>query len=183
MNRIPLINAEQAPSEISDLYNTVKGKLGLIPNMVKALGSSEAGLQGYLALGSAVAGGKLPTRVREKIALRVAELNDCYYCLSAHTAIGGMLKVPTGELESARMGNSPDPYEQAVLALVESILETRGDVPDAILENALAAGVGSEQIVEVVTNVALNLFTNYFNRLARTEIDFPQVRPLEIAAA
>lgn len=183
MNRIPIISRDKAPSGIADLYDAVKRKLGLVPNMVQVLGGSSSGLKGYLALSGAVSEGTLETRTREKIALRVAELNDCNYCLSAHTAIGGLLKVPSEELESARAGESPDSREQAILDLVESIVKTRGDVPDAILDDARSAGVGNGEIIEIVANVALNLFTNYFNRLARTEIDFPLVRSLETATA
>lgn len=183
MNRIPIISRDEASSDVADLYDAVKRKLGLVPNMIQALGGSPTGLQGYLALSGAVSEGTLDTRIREKIALRVAELNDCNYCLSAHTAIGGLLKVPHEELESARTGVSHDTREQAILDLVGSIIETRGDVPDAMLEEARSAGVDSGEIIEVVANVALNLFTNYFNRLARTEIDFPRVRPLDLAAA
>lgn len=183
MNRIPIISHDEAPSGVTELYDAVKRKLGLVPNMVQALGSSATGLQAYLALSGAISGGTLDTRIREKIALRVAELNSCHYCLSAHTAIGGLLKVPGVELESARAGDSPDFREQAILDLVESIVETRGDVPDAILDKTRSAGVDSGEIVEVVANVALSLFTNYFNRLARTEIDFPRVQPLDAVAA
>lgn len=182
MNRIPILTREEAPSSIANLYDGVKRKLGVVPNMVQALGNSATGLQSYLALSGAVSEGTLDTRLREKIALRVAELNDCEYCLSAHTAIGGLLKVPAEELEAAQAGVSTDRREQAVLDLVEAIVETRGKVSNASLEAARSAGVDDGQITEIVANVALNVFTNYFNRLAQTEIDFPRVHSLQLAA-
>lgn len=181
MNRLKTVSAETAPEEVSALYGAVKQKLGLVPNMVQALGNSPAALQGYLVLSNALASGRLPAATREKIALRVAELNGCSYCLSAHTAIGGLLKLPSEALTDARAGRSSDPREQAILDLIESVVETRGAVPDAAFQAAVAAGLDDEAITEVAANVALNVFTNYFNRLADTEIDFPEVGPLEPA--
>jgi hypothetical protein len=35
------------------------------------------------------------------------------------------------------------------------------------------AGYGDAEIAEVVAHVALNIFTNYFNNVAGTAIDFP----------
>ncbi|WP_193213790.1 carboxymuconolactone decarboxylase family protein [Luteolibacter marinus] len=179
MNRLNIVPTEGAPEEIATLYGAVKQKLGLVPNMVKALGNSRAALEGYLSLSGALSGGRLPAATREKIALRVAELNRCGYCLSAHTAIGGLLKIPASALTGARAGYSADAREQAILDLVEAIVETRGNVADAAYRAAVGAGLDEEAITEVAANVALNVFTNYFNRLAATEIDFPEVGPLE----
>ena len=38
-------------------------------------------------------------------------------------------------------------------------------------------GVDDAAIVEVVANVAINVFTNYLNRVADTVIDFPRLAP------
>jgi len=175
MNRIPILEADQAPEAIAALYGAVRQKLGLVPNMVKALGHSAAGLQGYLSFSGAVSDGTLRPAVREKIALLVAEQNRCDYCLSAHTAIGGLLKLSVGEIEAARRGESTDPKEQTILDLAQDILDTQGAISDQTYTDAVAAGVTPEEAVEVVANVAVNLFTNYFNRFAQTEIDFPKV--------
>tara|TARA_R110002096_G_scaffold42144_26_gene113847 strand:+ start:4976 stop:5530 length:555 start_codon:yes stop_codon:yes gene_type:complete len=183
MSRIPTIESANAPQPVTALYEAVQQKLGLVPNMVKALGNSAASLQGYLGLSGAVSSGILRPVTREKIALRVAELNECDYCLSAHTAIGGLLKIPADELVAARAGDSADAKEQAILNLVQSVLETRGNVPDAAYESAQDAGVSPEEATEVVAHVALNVFTNYFNRFAQTEIDFPKVESGLAAAA
>ncbi|MDF1752764.1 MAG: carboxymuconolactone decarboxylase family protein [Verrucomicrobiales bacterium] len=185
MNRIKNIEIENAPQPVAELYQAVENKLGLVPNMVKALGNSPAALQGYLGLSGAVANGKLATRTREKIALLVAERNGCDYCLSAHSAIAGSLKVPQEEIESAREGRAQDTKEQAILSLAGDLLDYRGEVPENRFAGLREAGVTDEEATEVVTNVALNLLTNYFNRFARTDIDFPVVRANEnvIAAA
>lgn len=49
-------------------------------------------------------------------------------------------------------------------------------MPEAKLAAAREAGVSDAELLEVVANVALNVFTNYFNIVAGTEIDFPLVQ-------
>lgn len=176
MSRIKTLESTEAPQPIAALYEAVQKKLGLVPNMVKALGHSASALQGYLNLSGAVSGGKLPAVTREKIALLVAEQNQCDYCLSAHTAIGGVMKIPASEIEAARNGESEDRKEQAILVLTRHLLATQGNVSDRTYASIADAGVTEEEAAEVVANVALNVFTNYFNRFAQTEIDFPVVK-------
>ncbi|EDY81108.1 alkylhydroperoxidase AhpD family core domain protein [Verrucomicrobiia bacterium DG1235] len=175
MNRIKLIQAETATAGTAALYQAVKTKLGLVPNMVKAMGNSSVALEGYLGLSGAVSKGSLRPATREKIALLLAEANQCDYCLRAHSAISGSLKIPQDEISDARRGVTPNAKEQALLNLAQAILETQGAVSEQDFSDAKRAGVSDEEIAEVAANVALNIYTNYFNRLAQTENDFPAV--------
>ncbi len=175
MSRIHTLESENASPEVAALYDAVKQKLGLIPNMVKALGNSQAALEGYLGLSGAVSGDSLSPQTREKIALLSAQLNDCDYCLRAHTAIGGLMKIPSDELKAARHAESTDLKEQAVLTLTKAIIETKGQVPESTHIAVKSAGVTEAEAAEVVANVAVNLYTNYFNRYAQTECEFPEV--------
>lgn len=175
MNRIKLIETDEANAKTAALYQAVKSKLGIVPNMVKAMGNSSAALEGYLGLSGSVSNGKLRPSTREKIALLLAEANRCDYCLRAHTAISGSLKIPASEITDARRGISPDAKEQALLNLAQTIVDTRGAVSDKALDAARLAGVSDEEITEVTANVALNIYTNYFNSIAQTKSDFPAV--------
>jgi len=38
------------------------------------------------------------------------------------------------------------------------------------------AGFSDQEIIEIVAAVGLNIFTNYFNDVAQTAIDFPEVK-------
>ena len=55
-------------------------------------------------------------------------------------------------------------------------MDERGHLTDADLQRARAAGLSDGEIVEVVANAVLNIFTNYLNTAGQTEIDFPVVR-------
>ena len=102
----------------------------------------------------------------------MAEANGCEYCLAAHSTIGKMVGLTNGDVVASRQERSSDPKATATLAFARAILDRRGDVSDADLRAVREAGHGDAEIAEIVAHVTLNVFTNYFNRLARTSIDF-----------
>lgn len=182
MNRLPIPTVETAPAASQPLLAAVKQQLGMVPNLMKVLAHSPTGLGAYLGFSAATAGGALDTADRERIALAVAEANGCEYCLSAHTYLGrNVAKLPAGELEAARDARSADPRSQALLTFTRAVVEQRGQVDDQALQAFTAAGFGPDAVVEVVANVAINVFTNYLNNVARTTVDFPLV-PARTAA-
>ena len=174
MHRIHPLPAHQAPETVAALYEAVRQDLSLVPNLIRTLGNSRASLDAYLKLYASLANGNLPSSLREKLALRIAKLNGCDYCLAIHHAIGGMLGVPEKELVAAEGGLSFDTWEQAALDLAEAVLATRGNVSADSYAAATRAGITPEDATEVVSHVAMNIFANYFTRLAQTKIDFPR---------
>jgi uncharacterized peroxidase-related enzyme len=183
MTRLPTIDPATATGAAGELLARTNQTLGLTPNMTKVMANSPALLKGYLDLNAALAAGSLDAGVRERIAVSVAENNGCAYCLSAHTYIGEHIaKVPAVEMDQARAARSNEPHTQAVLALADAIVRTRGAVDDATLEAARAAGVTDAEIAETVGNVAINVLTNYFNNLTQVDIDWPVVTPRRRAA-
>jgi uncharacterized peroxidase-related enzyme len=177
MSRLPLIDPAQATGRAKELLGAVQKKLGLVPNLTRALANSPAALQGYLDLSGALASASLSARLREQIALTVAEVNACSYCLSAHTAIGGKLGLTPEQILDARRATAGEPKAAAVLALARHIVIERGEVRDADLRAARDAGVTDGEIAETVVTVALNVLTNWFNHVAATPVDFPKVEP------
>jgi uncharacterized peroxidase-related enzyme len=177
MTRIQPISYEQSTGKAKELLDTVKAKLGITPNMMKTMAQSPAVLEAYLNFSSALGGGKLSARLREQIALISAEINHCGYCASAHTAIGKMVGLDEGEILAARKGDSTDAKTDAALKFARLVIINRGEVSDADLQALKGAGFSDGEVSEIVANVALNIFTNYFNEIARTDIDFPKVQP------
>ncbi len=170
---IPQDNEISKQSQAS--LNTVKSALGMIPNLHKTLAHSEAALSGYLSLSGAMSGGVLNKQLKEQIAVASAGTNDCSYCASAHTLIGKNFGIDSKELDSNLRGESRDTKTQAVINLVNELIATKGDVDDATLKAVRSAGFSEAEIVEISVHVGMNILTNMFNRLARTEIDFPIV--------
>lgn len=177
MSRIGAVQPAEATGKSKAMLEAVERKLGMVPNMARAMAANPAVLEGYLAFSGALGGGRLGARLGELIALAVAEANACAYCLSAHTAIGGLLKVPAGELHAARDARSPVARTGAALAFARRVVESRGHVTDADLAAVRGAGFDDGEIAEIVSVAALNTFTNLFNSVAATEVDFPRVAP------
>jgi uncharacterized peroxidase-related enzyme len=178
MSRIPQINPESASGKAKELLDAVKGKLGLVPNMTRAMANSPAVLDGYLSLSGALSKGDLSAKQREQIALTVGQVNGCDYCLAAHSTIGKMVGLTAEQIMDSRRGTAVDPKAEALVKFARRVVDERGRVSDVDLANARAAGLDDAALAEVVANVALNLFTNYFNHMAETDIDFPKVEPI-----
>jgi uncharacterized peroxidase-related enzyme len=175
MQRITAINPAEATGKTKKLLDGVQAKLGMTPNLMKTLASAPAALEAYLNFGAALGTGALDAKFREQISIAVAQANSCEYCLSAHSTIGKMVGLTPEEIASSRESHAGDAKRNAGLQLAQAIVVQRGEVSDAALANARAAGYTDGEITEIVANVAVNIFTNYFNLVARTEVDFPRV--------
>jgi uncharacterized peroxidase-related enzyme len=177
MSRIATPSSIQtSPAQSQPLLAAVQKQLGLVPNLFRVVGNSPAALEGYLGLNAALSKGALDGRTRERIALTVAALNGCSYCLSAHTYLGkNVAQLDEVELAANRNGASGDAKADAALRFAARVVEERGHVSDADLGAVKAAGYGDAEVVEIVLHVALNTLTNYVNEVAKTVIDFPEV--------
>ena len=183
MSRIQAIDPGHAPASVRSTLNGVQASLGAIPNLFRVTANSPAALDALVAAIGALSKGTISASAREAIALTVAEANGCDYCLSAHTALGTGAGLSQTEIEDARRGRAADAKVNAMLTFSRNLVIKRGRVTNSDVEQLRRAGVTNGEIVEIVANVALNIFTNYLNQTADTEIDFPVVRVgLPIAA-
>lgn len=179
MSRLHQIAPEIATGKAKELLDAVKGKLGLVPNMTRAMANAPVVLDGYLSLSGALAKGGLSAKTREQIALTVGQANGCDYCLAAHSAIGKMVGLTADQILDSRRGTSIDSKSDAIIRFARQVVEKQGRVTDADLADARTAGLEDGEVAEIVGNVALNIFTNYFNHVAETDIDFPKAEPID----
>jgi uncharacterized peroxidase-related enzyme len=170
MTRIAALTIDQASPAAQTLLQGTKAKLGMVPNLFSTLAHSPAALAGYLQLNTALQDGALSATEREVISLATAQFNRCGYCLSAHTLMGKGAGLSADAIAQARLGQG-----DAVALFARQVLQARGQISDAELAAARAAGLSDAKIVDIVAAVALNVLTNYFNNVAATEIDFPRV--------
>jgi uncharacterized peroxidase-related enzyme len=178
MQRVQPVDPQHAEGHVQELLEAVRRKLGMVPNLTRALAASPAVLEAYLGLSGALGRGVLPARVQEQLALAVGEANHCDYCLAAHSAIGKRLGLTDQEVLDSRRGVSADPQTEALLRFARAVVGKRGQVDDADLAAVRKVGYGDAEIAEVVAHVALNVLTNYFNHVAGTTIDFPRAPAL-----
>jgi uncharacterized peroxidase-related enzyme len=177
MSRIPTpATIEAAPAASQSLLHAVKKQLGMVPNLFRMVANSPAALEGYLGLSAALGKGELPAATRERIALAIAEINGCGYCLSAHSYLGkNLAKLDDAEIAANRAGGSHDAHADAAVRFAASVATQRGHVSAQELAAVRAAGYSDAQLIEMVLHVALNTWTNYINEVAGTDIDFPVV--------
>jgi uncharacterized peroxidase-related enzyme len=173
MVRIKPVQLGTADAVTEELLNGVKKKMGMVPNLIAGMAHSVPVAKAYLGFSQTLAGDSLPARLREQIALVVGEANGCDYCVSAHTFLGKRAGLSQSETLAAREGEAIDPAESAALKFALRVVETRGKVSDEEIQTVREAGYDDRQIAEIVSHVSLNIFTNYFNNVAQTPIDFP----------
>ena len=175
MPRIAPLETATAHADVQATLAAVKAKIGMVPNLFSTFARSPAALNGYLAFSDALTHGALTAKQREIVALAVAQANECHYCLSAHTMMGKGAGLSPEGIQAARHGKAEDKQDHAVAAFAKRVVETRGHVTDADLEAARAGGLDEVRVVEVIAHVVVNIFTNYTNNVAQTDIDFPKV--------
>lgn len=174
MSRINAIKIDEASGKTKTLLDAVQSKIGITPNMMKTMAQSPEVLEAYLGFSGAI-GTSLTAKLREQIALVSAEENGCGYCAAAHTALGKLAGLTEEQTLEARLATSEDEKTAAALKFAKVVIEKRGKVSDTDLSSVRDAGYTDGNIAEIVAHVALNIFTNYFNEVAQTEIDFPKV--------
>ncbi len=178
MTRIQAVNPETATGKTKELLDDVKAKVGFVPNLMSTLAVSPVALEAYLQL-SGTLSRTLDAKSRELISLAVAETNGCEYCAAAHSTLGKMVGLTPDDILNARRGTAKNPKHRAVVELAKTATLTRGKISQADYDDAIGAGLDEREITEIIANVALNVFTNTFNNVAGTPIDFPAIEPLE----
>lgn len=174
MSHIPLKNPEETSGEHKALFDQINGTFGVIPNMFKAIGNSSAALESMWTSFGALGKGKLGAKLGEQIAVMVADMNRCGYCLSAHTVLGQKAGASEQEMADAQAGKSSDPRTQAALDFAAKLVKERAQITKEDVNAVRNAGFSDEEIAEILAHVALNIFTNYTNEAFGVEVDFPK---------
>jgi uncharacterized peroxidase-related enzyme len=175
MSRIAVPSLDDAPEASKPTLDAVHKQLGVVPNLFRLIANSPTALTGFASFQGALSKA-LDPKTRERIALAVAQVNGCSYCLSAHTYLGlNVAKISPEEIALNRKGGSHDAKANAAVQFAAKVARERGHVSDADVAAVRSAGFTDGQVVEIVAIVAENTFTNYLNEVAKTDVDFPVV--------
>lgn len=175
MSRLHSIPVAEASGHAAQLFAAIKNAVGMVPNAYVDIGSnSPQALEAGLQLDAALKKGKLSGREIEAVKLVVSEVADCDYCLAAHTLIGTHHGLDAPTMSALRQGKaSGDVRLDALTGLARVLVETRGLVPHKALDDARLSGYTDAQLVDLVLAITSITFTNLFNRLNDTALDFP----------
>ncbi len=154
------------------LFDQLRGKLGMVPNLYATLALSEHALASYLAFQEAKS--SITGKAREVINLVVSQVNECQYCLAAHTVIGGMVGFTPEQILEIRTGRASfDKKLDALARLTRDIVERRGHADAERVEAFLAAGWSKANLVDAIVIIGDKTVTNYLHGTTRVPVDFP----------
>jgi len=162
---------EVAPAN-QELFDALKKRVGFVPNLYATFGLSKTALGTYLALQNAPS--SIAGKAREVVNLVVSQVNECEYCLAAHTAVGGMLGFTPEQILEIRSGRASfDPKLDALARFARSVALNRGKVDPELTEAFLAAGWTQENVIDTIMAVGDKIISNYLHSVTKIPVDFP----------
>ncbi|MCX6221397.1 MAG: carboxymuconolactone decarboxylase family protein [Bacteroidia bacterium] len=155
------------------LENTQKG-MGFVPNMYQKMAGNTALLDAYTySYKSFRASSGFNPVEQEVVFLTVAYLNNCEYCMAAHSFVGDMMsKVPLEVTNAIREGKQiPDTKLAALSKLTRSLTANRGIVSQDEIDEFLAAGYSESHVLGVIAGIGVKTLSNYSNHVTSPEVD------------
>jgi len=174
MKTISVPDKEQLSAESQTILESVEKKIGKIPNLYATIGYSSSALKAMLDTEDALShNSSFSAKEREAINLIVSQVNNCDYCLAAHTATAKMKGFTEEETIAIRKAEFPDSKLNTVIKLAQSITDNKGAADDSKLQNFFEAGYDEKALVELTALITLRSFTNYIFTNTQIPIDFP----------
>jgi uncharacterized peroxidase-related enzyme len=168
--------ADQASGATAEIYASIKKTLGKVPNAYAALATlAPAALQAMLAADKVLSNGPLTKPDQETIKLIISELAGCDYCVAAHTMVGKMTGLTPETMHRIREGQSTgDARRDALVTFTRYLALNPGTLPGLQVQALQEAGYSGEEIVHIGLAISIITFTNVFNRINDTLVDFPK---------
>jgi uncharacterized peroxidase-related enzyme len=164
------------------LFDNLQKGLGFVPNLYATFGYSENGLGNYLTLQNAKS--SLSKKEREVINLVVSQVNNCVYCLAAHTALGKMNGFTDEQILEIRTGEvSFNAKLNALAQFVKETTENKGRPAETAVDAFFAAGYTNENLVDTLIVIGDKIVSNYLHAITQIPVDFPAAPVLEEAHA
>lgn len=177
MWRLNPLETEKSAQELQVVADRLHLPFNGIPNYLKHLARSTASMKAYVETEDALGKGLLTPQQRESIALVVAAINGSDYCLAAHGIAARLAGLSQDEIAATQNASASDPKTETLLRFVQAIVLQRGELGDPDFAAMQKAGYSESEIIEVLANVVLNIFTNYFNLLVQTNPDNQFLHP------
>ena len=182
MTLIPVPARDDVTPANQAIFDQLKSKLGMVPNLYATLAHSEHALGSYLTFQNGKS--SITGKAREVINLVVSQVNDCEYCLAAHTVIGGMVGFSPAQILEIRSGRASfDAKLDALARLVRSIATNRGHGEPALVDAFFTAGWTKENLIDAIVIIGDKTVTNYLHATTRVPVDFPAAPKLTVSLA
>lgn len=177
MARIATPPLESATGAAAEVFAKIQRAAGAVPNCFAAVGSLKpAALKAILQADGVLAASSLSVRDAETVKLVVSEVAECDYCIAAHSLLGTLAGLEPETVKQIRAGQATgDAKRDALVCFVRTLVETHGTITDGQFDAIKTAGYTDAQLVDISLAVAVTTFTNVFNRINDTPLDFPSL--------
>ncbi|MFT5846734.1 MAG: putative peroxidase-related enzyme [Psychroserpens sp.] len=164
------------------IFDNLNKALGFVPNLYATYANSDTALENYLNFANAKT--SLSAKEKEVVNLAVSQVNNCIYCLSAHTAIGKMNGFNDAQILELRAGKASfDNKLDALAQLAKNITENRGNTDEDVLANYFEAGYTEGNLIDTISLVGDKTISNYVHSTTKVPVDFPIAPSLEEVVA
>lgn len=164
------------------IFDQLEKGIGFVPNLYASYAHSETALADYLALQNRKS--TLSAKEREVINLAVSQVNECIYCLSAHTAIAKMNGFSDDQILELRAGEASfDNKLNALAAFVRNSVINRSKPDAEVVENLHAAGYSKANLIDILLVIGDKMISNFLHGTTQIPVDFPVAPELELATA
>ena len=172
---------EEVNTQNQVIFDQLTKQVGFVPNLYATYAYSDTALGNYLNFQGAKT--SLNNREKEVVNLAVSQVNECLYCLSAHTAIGKMNGFSDEQILELRGGfSSFDAKLDALARLARNLTENRGRADQSVLDGFFSAGYNKGNLIDVIVAVGDKTISNYIHNTTQVPVDFPVAQPLEETA-
>ncbi|WP_299363617.1 carboxymuconolactone decarboxylase family protein [Winogradskyella sp.] len=179
MNTFNVPTREEVSANNQAIFDNLNNALGFVPNLYATYAHSDTALENYLNFANAKT--SLSAKEKEVVNLAVSQVNECIYCLSAHTAIGKMNGFTDEQILELRAGySSVNTKLDALARLAKNVTENRGRTDEVVLENFFNAGYTKANLIDAISLVGDKTISNYIHSTTQVPVDFPVAQPLEV---
>lgn len=170
---------EEVSQNNQAVFDNLNNALGFVPNLYATYANSDTALENYLNFANAKS--SLTAKEKEVVNLAVSQVNDCIYCLSAHTAIAQMNGFDGEQILELRAGYSSINNKLDALAkLAKNATENRVNTEQSVLKNSFNAGYTKGNLIDTLVLVGEKTISNYIHNTTKVPVDFPVAQPLEL---
>ena len=173
MPRIPLVTRDSIDATTAKMISDGEGAdWDGVWNVTKTLANAPAALEIFFAIHRAMPRSSLSRKEREVIELSMAVINGCHYCVPAHIKGARDGGLNEADIKAIVEGQTvAQPRLRLIQELLHALIETKGRLTDEDFDDFQERGVTSQQMIDVIADIAHCTLTNYTNRLAGTEFD------------
>lgn len=178
MKTITVPTRDQVSPTNQGIFDNLQKGLGFVPNLYATFALSETALADYLALQNRKS--TLTGKEREIINLVTSQVNECLYCLSAHTALGKMNGFTDEQIMELRSGQASFNAKYDALAkFVKSAVVNRTKPEAAAVQNFFQAGYTEANLVDAIIIIGDKVTSNLLHGATQIPVDFPLAQPLQ----